>query len=124
MVALWNRTDHYIFILSFVVLLSFFPRLISAVVDWMSATWCGLSANLECRSEMYCTRLAGNAGRKNRHLRTIVQLCRHISSQLRQVSAEIGPVVWDTPANFNGFRVLGALLHGSQVVGVSQTLRR
>jgi len=27
-------------------------------------TWCGASANLECRSEMYCTRLAGNAGCK------------------------------------------------------------
>jgi len=38
--------------------------------------------------------------------------------------AEIGPVVWGTPANFNSFRVLAALLHGSQVVGVSQTLRR
>ena len=25
-------------------------------------TWCGLSANLECRSEMCCTWLAGNAG--------------------------------------------------------------
>jgi len=40
------------------------------------------------------------------------------------LAAEIVPVVWDTPANFNGFRVLAALLHGSQVVGVSQTLRR
>ena len=40
------------------------------------------------------------------------------------LAAEIGPVAWGTPANFNGFRVLGALLHGSQVVGVSQTLRR
>ena len=28
------------------------------------------------------------------------------------------------PANFNGFRVLAALLHGTPVVGVSQTLRR
>jgi len=28
------------------------------------------------------------------------------------------------PANFNGFRVLAALLHGTVVVGVSQTLRR
>jgi len=38
MVALWNRADHYIFILSFVLLLLlFFPRLISAVTDWMSA---------------------------------------------------------------------------------------
>jgi len=27
--------------------------------------WCGLSAYLECRSEMCCTRLAGNAGCKN-----------------------------------------------------------
>jgi len=28
-------------------------------------TWCGLSANLECRSEMCCTRLTGNTGYKN-----------------------------------------------------------
>jgi len=28
------------------------------------------------------------------------------------------------PANFNGFRILAALLHGTLVVGVSQTLRR
>jgi len=28
-----------------------------------------------------------------------------------------------TPANFNGFRDLAALLHGSQVVSVSQTMR-
>ena len=87
---------------------------------------------------------------KNRHLGTIAQLCRAISSQLRHVStigkkllssnmsstcphnmvnfgplaAEIGLPVWGTPANFNGFRVLAALLHGSLVVGVSQTLRR
>jgi len=28
------------------------------------------------------------------------------------LAAEIDPAVWDTPANFNGFRVLEALLHG------------
>ena len=28
-----------------------------------------------------------------------------------------------TPANFNGFRVLAAFLHGTLVVGLSQTLR-
>jgi len=28
-------------------------------------TWCGLSANLRCRSETCCARLAGNAGPKN-----------------------------------------------------------
>jgi len=40
------------------------------------------------------------------------------------LAAEIGPVVWGTPPYFNGFRVLAALLHGTVVVGVSQTLRR
>jgi len=78
-VALWNRADHYIFI---------------EVGDWMSTmlphtVW--PSANLECRSEMCCTRLAENTGRKNnaknRHLQgTIPQLCWAISSQLRHLS--------------------------------------
>ena len=40
------------------------------------------------------------------------------------LAAEIDPVVWGTPANFNGFRVLAALLHGTLKLGVSQTLRR
>jgi len=46
------------------------------------------------------------------------------------LAAEIGSLVWGTPAKFNGFRVLAsaALLHGSLVsssaVGVSQALRR
>jgi len=38
------------------------------------------------------------------------------------LAAEIGSLVCGTPANFNGFRVLAALLHGTLVVGVSQTL--
>jgi len=74
---------------------------------------------------------------KNRHLLTIAQLCRAISSQLRHISiiaknslngnisfigshnmmnfgpltAEICWRVWGTPANFNGFCVLASLLH-------------
>jgi len=136
----------------------FYSSPISAVTDCMSTillhTWCGPSANLERRSEMCCTRLTGNAGPKQspktRHLGTIAQICRAISSQLRHIStirknllssnissrfshnivnfvplvAEISLVVWGTPANFNGFRVLAALLHGTPVVGVRQTLRR
>jgi len=39
------------------------------------------------------------------------------------LAAATGLPVWGTPANFNGFRDLAALLHGSQVVSVSQTLR-
>jgi len=87
---------------------------------------------------------------KSRHLRTIVQRCLAIFSQLRHIStigkknllssnissrcphnmvnfgplaAKIGLPVWGTPVNFNGFRILAALLHGTQVVSVSQTLR-
>ena len=86
---------------------------------------------------------------KNRHLGTIAQLCRAIfatralidnrkkilSSNISStcshnmvnfgpLAAEIVSLVWGTPANFNGFRVLAALVHGTLVVGVSQTLRR
>ena len=102
--------------------------------------WCGLSANLGCRSEMCCTRLAGNTGCKNdakkspsSHHRTN---CRAESSQLQAcidnrkkllssnisstcphnmvnfgiLAAEIISLVWGTPGNFNGFRVLASLL--------------
>jgi len=68
--------------------LSFFPRLISAVADSMSAilTWCGLSANLGCRSETCWTWSLKIQDAKNRqkirHLRTIAQLCWTISSEL------------------------------------------
>jgi len=140
----------------YILSLFLFPRLISAVAEWMSTillfyTCCCLSANLGCRSEMRCTRLAANTGRKHHHLGTIAQICRAISSQQSHVStigkkvlssntpstcpdnmvnytahltAEIGSGVWGIPPNFNGFRVLAALLHGTLVVGVSQTLRR
>ena len=35
-------------------------------------------------------------------------------------TTEIESLVSGTPANFNGFRILAALLHGTVVVGVSQ----
>jgi len=123
-------------------LLSFFPRLISAVGDWMSniiVTWCGPSVNLECRSETCYAWLAGNTGRKkspSRHHRTTFSghifatkvcidnwqknlLSSNTSStcpdnmvNFGPLTAEIGSGVWGIPANFNGFRVLAALLHG------------
>ena len=37
------------------------------------------------------------------------------------LAAEIGSGVWRTPANLNWFRVLAELLHGTLVLGVSQT---
>ena len=36
-------------------------------------------------------------------------------------TAELGSGLWSTAANFNRFCVLAALLHGTLVVGVSQT---
>jgi len=42
MVALWNRADHYIFILWFLsifYLLLLFPHLISAAAHWMSTIY-------------------------------------------------------------------------------------
>jgi len=71
------------------VLLSFFlssPNLSGRRLDVYRSyidTWCGLSANLECRFEMCCKRLAGNTGRKNDA--KIAQICRAMSSQLRHV---------------------------------------
>ena len=40
------------------------------------------------------------------------------------LTAEICWRVWGTPANFNGFHVLAALLHSTLIVSISQTLRR
>jgi len=108
------------------------------------------SANLACMSEMCCTWLTANTGRKNSpfwHHRTklsdcffAAKACMDNRKKLLNIdtsstrsddmvnfgllTAEICWRVWDTPVNFNGFRVLAALLHGTLVVGVSQTLRR
>jgi len=101
---------------------------------------------------MCCTRLAGNARPKKlpkiRHLGTIAQLCRAISSQLRHVStigkkllnssisstcahnmvnfgplwAEIVSLVWGTSANFNGFHVVLLLLQRRRLTEANQTL--
>ena len=77
------------FFLSFIFFFSA-PNLSGRRLDVYHTSTHGVGSNLECRSEMCCTRLAGNTGRKNdaknRHLRTIAQLCRAIFSQLRHVS--------------------------------------
>ena len=140
---------------SFFYLLISFPRLISAAADWTSTILLHMAWPLcEFRMQVWNVLLAANTGRKkvakNRHLGTIPQLCRAISSQLRHVSTigknllsgnisstcphnmvNLGALasqicwrVWGTPANFNGFCVLAALLHGIPVLGLSQTLRR
>jgi len=147
--ALWFIS---IFLLSFFFFSS--PNLSGCRLDvYHTSThaWCGPSANLVCRSEMCSTRLAGNTGRKKspfwRHRTTFSgyifgtkacidnrktnflnsntsYTCPDNMANFGLPTAEICWQVWGTPANFNGFRVLAALLHGTLVVGGSQTLRR
>ena len=50
--------------------------------------------------------------------------CPHNMVNFGLLTAKIRWRVWGTPSNFNGFRVLAALLHGTLIVHVSQTLRR
>jgi len=50
----------------------------------------------------------------------ISSTCSHNMVNFSLVAAEIVSIVCGTPANFNGFRVLAALVHGSQVVSVSE----
>ena len=71
MAALHSRCGHYIFsVVSSFYLLMFFPRIFSAIADWMStilAHMMWLCENLGCRSETCCMRLTENTGcKKNR----------------------------------------------------------
>jgi len=70
MAALHSRCGHYIFVGFVLFPLSFFlfflaysQRLQIGYLPYFY-TWCGPRLNLECRSEMCCTRLAANAGPK------------------------------------------------------------
>jgi len=99
---------------------------------------------------MCCTRLAGNTGcnkspfwhpcttlsryifgttskacidnqKKNLLNSNTFSTCPDNMVNIGLLTAEICWRVWGTPANFNGFCVLAALLHGTLVVGISQT---
>jgi len=152
----FNRPLYFCPVISIFLLLllsSFFssPNLSGRRLDVYHTSTHG---NLRCRSETCCTRLAGNAGRKNvaknRHLGTIAQICRAISSQLRHVSTIGKKLVkqryvlhmssqygelrhtngWDLsgslghPCKFQRVSRLDCLTVRHLVVGVSQTLRR
>jgi len=98
----------YIFILLFVLssFLFFFPRLISAVGDWMSAIHPHMVCPL-CKFRMQvwnmlhatCWKCRTKKSPKSRQLRTMVQLCRAISSQLRHVST-IGKHLFSNNTSF------------------------
>jgi len=62
--------------------------------------------------------------KKNLLSSNISSTCPYNMVNFGPLATEIVSLVWGTPANFNGIHVLAALLHGTLVVGVSQSLRR
>jgi len=117
-------------------------------------TWCGLSANLRCRSKTCCTRLAENTGCKksrqksppghhcttlpgyifatkariDRRIKLIKQqYVLHMSPQYGELLPTCG---WDWsgslrhPCKFQRVSHLGSITAQHLVVSVSQTLRR
>jgi len=127
------------------------PHLIIIIIILFARTWCGLSANVRCRSETCCTRFAENTGRKKcqkspsghhrtsfsaislqlRHVSTtgkkllssnISSKCPHNMVNFSLLADEIVSLVWGTPANFNGFRVLASLLQRRRSTEANQIL--
>ena len=137
---------HYIFACDFYLLSFFFPRLISAVADWISAILPHSHGVALVRISDACLKPAARGCLKiqdvkkslkspSRHHRTTLSgyifatkaridnrkktlLSSNISPtgpynmvNVSLLAAEIVSLVWGTPANFNGFHVLAALLH-------------
>jgi len=99
----------------------------------MCCTW--LAENTGCRnspSAHHRTTLSGYIFATKAHINNREKLlnsnvsptCPHNMVNFGRLAAEIVSLVWGIPANFNGFRILAALLHGTLVVGISQTLQR
>jgi len=73
---------------------------------------------------IFATKARIDNRKKNLLNSNISSTCPHNMVNFGQLAAEILSLVWGNPGNFNGFRVLAALMHGTLVVGtvgVSQT---
>jgi len=151
---LWNRA--FLLCGFFFLLLSFSsPNLSRRRLDVCHTSTHGVAlvrisnASLKCTARGSLEMQNAKKSLKYRHLGTITQLCRAISSHLRHMStigkknllssnisftrphnmvnssllaAESVSFVWGTPANFNGFRVLASLLQQRRSTEANQTL--
>jgi len=72
---------------------------------------------------IFTTKARINNRKKNLLSSNISSTSAHNMVNFGPLAAEICWRLWGTPANFNGFRVLAALLHGTPVLGISQTLQ-
>jgi len=116
MAALCSRCSHYILqlgLLSSSFFLAYSQRSEIGCLPYFH-TWYGLSANLECVSEMAAR---GSLKYRTQKLRKKIAICAlshnfvGLSSQLRHVSTY-----------FNGFRVLASLLQRRRLMEANQTL--
>ena len=99
MATLRSTCEHYIFALWFLlpsIFFLFLPRLILAVAEWMSIillhmVWPYCEFRMQVRNVLHAARWKCRTQNdaEKRHLRTIAQLCRAESSQLRHVSTII-----------------------------------
>jgi len=68
---------------------------------------------------IFATKACIDNRKKNLLNSNISPTCPYNMVNFGLLAAEIVSLVWGTPDNFNGFRILAALLHGTPVVGVS-----
>jgi len=156
MVALWNRADHYIFILSFVLLLlSFFSssnlsrrrvdvcHTCTRGVALVRIQDAGLKRAARCSLKIQDAKKSPKIAiwvpshnfvglgyifatkpridnRKKMLSSNMSSTCPHNMANFGELAAEIDPVVWGTPANFTGFRVLAPLKPNSITLASSE----
>jgi len=133
MTVLRSRCGHYIFALSFLSIYFFLssPNLSRRRLDLChAAPWkyrtqkSPFGHHRTILSGYIFATKARVDNRKNLLSSNISSICPHNMLNFGLLAAEIISSVWGTPENFNGFRVLAVLLHGTPVLGVSHTLRR
>jgi len=138
MAALCNRAGHYIsapwFLIYFLSSIFFFPRLISAVTDWMCTillhrmqVWNVLhAAGWKYRTQKERKKWPSAHHRKILSgyifATNISSTCSHNMVNFGPLTAETGWRVRGILANFNGVRVLASLLQRHRSTEVHQTL--
>jgi len=96
----------------------------AARLKYKTQKWCKKSPSAHHHTTLsgyiFATKACIN-NKKNLLSSNISTTCPYNMVNFDPLADEIVSLVWDTPANFNGFRVLAALLHCMLLVGVSQT---
>jgi len=62
---------------------------------------------------IFATKACIDNRKKNLLSSNMSSTCPHNMVNFGPLAAEIDPVVWGAPANFNGLRILAALLHAT-----------